>query len=150
MMALACAETASISRADTPPALLRLRDTLTAERFAGLVAVEQPVPGQLRLVFREPGRCGVRPSDPAALSEFVAQVARRAVELYVPPPLQATAPVREVQVNVSRTHRFGALVWATRRASFAFPHDSLQRVSLPRVPACGYLPSLLRPPSGEP
>lgn len=123
---------------------------MTDERFGGLVAAEQPVAGQLRLVFRDPGRCGVRPTTATALSEFAAQVARRAVELYVPPPLQAAAPVREVRVRVSRTHRFGALVWATKRGSFEFSRDSLRRVSLPPVPACGHLPTLLRPPSPEP
>lgn len=144
---LGCADTSNISRADTPPALLAIEDSLAAEHFGGLVAVEQPDSSALHLVFRDPQRCG---QAPPSLPDFAVQASARALALYRPPRFQAAPRIRRVSVRIGSTHRFGEFVWATTRERFAFAADSLRSHAPPPPRPCGRLHPIFRPDSTPP
>jgi hypothetical protein len=140
-----CLDTLNASRADAPPALLRVADSLRAEHFSGALHIELPSPERLRLTVRDPGRCGDW-SPP--LRDYATGASQRALALYRPRPTggRPVVGIREVTVRFHRTHRFGALAWATSLGSFTFEAESLRALPPPAPLTCGErLPSLLRP-----
>lgn len=139
-----CVDTLNASRADAPPALLRVADSLQAEHFSGAMYIDQPRPDALRLTVRDPGRCG---DGPPALRDYATSASQRALALFRARPSGGgpATPIREVSVRFQRTHRFGALAWATSLGSFTFEADSLRSLSPPAPVTCGErLPSLLQ------
>jgi hypothetical protein len=140
----ACLDTLNASRTDSPPALLRVADSLGAEHFGGSLHVEQPRPDVLRLTIRDPGRCG-NWSPP--LRAYASDASYRALALFRPRPSadRTPAPIREVIVRFRRTHRFGALTWTTSLGSFTFDATALRALPPPAPMQCAErIPSLLR------
>ena len=138
---LACVETNVASRTDTPATLRRVADALEQEHFGGTVYVERPVPGKLRVVVRDPSRCGDSAYDRA---RYAVEIAQRALVLHRPPPLQRLTPIQGVDVILVRTHRLGPLVWTTGAGHFAFGAPLLRARGMQPSMSCGGLPSLLK------
>jgi len=118
------------SRRDLPAAWLQVTDSLEALRFGGAIFLQQPSAGALRIVVRDPSRCGERDVVPA---QYARAIAGHAVSRYRPPPLTRHEPVGVVDVHLSRSHRLGPLAWTTSLGRFHFEGDSLADAA--RAPA---------------
>ena len=145
LCASACLDTANVAQTDQPPALLAVTESLSREHFSGLVVTESPREGLLQLRFRDPERCR-KPVD--SLRQFSKLAAARAVQLFQPRAMARATSVQEVHVQISRTHRFGVIVWTTSLGDYSFRADSLRPMTVPAPPPCGFLSPLLKRPDG--
>lgn len=126
-----CLDSSAVARKDKPPPLLALEDSLSAAHFRGLVAIEEPAPGTLRMHFRDPAHCRI-PVD--SLRRFAMAAASHVATVRVPRPLQRPRPIERVEVTLARTHRFGAMVWTTSLGRFDFPRGVLEAAARNAIP----------------